>query len=85
MRLVFLSDSNPNGKSQDAIFASLNAQENCKIKGAVIDKKTGKSLEGVYIYLNDSSELKTLTDENGRYELSGLSLQRSCFPGSRLR
>ena len=67
------------------IFSSLNAQESCKIKGAVIDKDTGKPLEGVYIYLNESSELKTLTDKNGRYELSGLSPGKyklnAFFPG----
>ncbi|MFC1726433.1 TonB-dependent receptor domain-containing protein [candidate division KSB1 bacterium] len=54
-------------------FSPSPAQENCKIKGAVIDQLTGKPLTGVYIYLNDSSELKTLTGKNGRYELSGLS------------
>ncbi|MGE6220594.1 carboxypeptidase-like regulatory domain-containing protein [Nubsella zeaxanthinifaciens] len=50
------------------------------VNGVVIDKETGKALQGVTVFNKSKEWIKTTTDETGHFELSSVSGGFGCPP-----
>ncbi|MCB9019341.1 MAG: carboxypeptidase-like regulatory domain-containing protein [Chitinophagales bacterium] len=53
---------------------------NQRVSGIVIDKETGRPLQGVKVYNKDKEWSKTITDSTGHFELSNASGSFRCPP-----
>jgi protocatechuate 3,4-dioxygenase beta subunit len=88
---VYVSQSQENvaiaaGKTFDMTFSLpiTPSGDNGEIKGEVTDKKTGESLDCVYVDLSSvknsvETTLSVKTDENGRYKMDGLASGQYTF------
>jgi hypothetical protein len=51
-----------------------------RVAGTIIDKETGKPLQGVTVYNQNKEWVKTTTDTTGHFELSSISGGFRCPP-----
>lgn len=51
-----------------------------RVTGTIIDKETGKPLQGAVVYKQDKEWVKTITDTTGYFELSNISGGFRCPP-----
>lgn len=61
-----------------AFLASCDCHQ--RVAGTIVDKETGKPLQGVTVYNKNKEWIKTTTDTAGYFELSGISGGLRCPP-----